>query len=703
MTLLHSSHSTHGMNIVVKNCFLKNYKLDIVGRKRTYEFRKHIGYLEETRDKRDYLIIENTKLIGEKGSEMHISIMNSFAKFINVSVSQADQSIPVVIATNQTLLLLDSCEISDNKVVPKYQSKFAVLSVRNSSLDMKNCKSRRNEGCKGGVISVSTHSTLCIANSVFNSNNASIYGGAVYTVDYVQVNLNNCSFLSNTASRSGGVLFCSKTNICITSSHFSKNNASQVAGGVIGMEANSSLDITESCFDNNFAGWKGGVFSSSDSKLIAINNTQFIENFSALHDGVFRIQFDEFASFANCVFVRNFAIYSRGVGTTKGDSNVVMENCLFENNTADFTGIIVVETESHLVINNGIFIHNSGAKNALLSTDTKAKLFISSSHFLNNTGSRIIYAVGNSNISIENCKIENHFMKGVSIIMLTNSDLSVINSVVLFNSIPSDGGIIVAMHTSNVFVESSVFNHNSVVLGGGVFYLTVYCSLELKNSTFFNNSGGYGAVVFSQHGTVNITNCEFVNCSSSSNGGVIFAQNGTEIVASNNSFLFNKAVFGGCINVETNSSIAIYNTLFGGNSARIGAVLTERFAGNVSMENCTMVRNTADYDAGIYAHGVDKLRLSNGICEQDELICIVYECYHLSSDLGKLYTHNYTIQDNSTVINSMKDKNFLDKALEFGFIKVSAWSRCVSWGESPFASCKFVARSGFPAGVFFQS
>ncbi len=674
--------------MVVNNCFFKNYKLNFVGKTYTHtnKIKIYLGKRDQNRRKRDHLVIENTKLIGTKGSEMQIFIVNSYAQFINVSISQADQPVPVVMTTDQSILLLDSCELSDN-IVHSNQSKFAVLSVTNSSLEIENCVSRNNEGREGGVIRVSTYSTLGIANSVFDSNIAK-YGGAVYASFNVELHINNCSFQKNKAFASGGALFSSNAKYNIAHSYFCSNNVLFGTGGAIVTYDNSEIKIGESIFKNNSAEWKGGALASSDNNNLQIETTNFIENFGELKDGVIRMQVAGYASFRNCSFIRNSAGYSRGVGTAKGNVTMFFDNCLFENNTADFTGIILIEDGAYVSVQNSKFYQNSGVKRCLLHTDTEAKLFVKSSYFFKNTGSRIVYAVSNSRVHFDRCYFLYHAMNGGSLMIFTYSYLNVSQCVFSHNTIPTDGGVIVGRYASTVHVESSVFNHSSTAMIGGVFYMTIDCFLYLKNSMFFNNTGGGAGVVYSQDSTLKISNCSFVNCSSSGNGGVVTAVNYTTIFATNSSFLFNKAVYGGCFSAESNSSIAIYNSLFEGNSAREGAVLIKKFAGNVSMENCTLVRNKGDQDEGICAHNIDKLRLSNGLCEQSKKECIVFDCQLISPKQCKMYTYNYIIKFNDKSINSRTDSDFLNKALEYKMIKENSGTMDVIWIETPFASRK---------------
>ena len=355
----------------------------------------------------------------------------------------------------------------------------------------------------GGAISTSASTSnqannLIIRNSVFYSNHAVSYGGAI---GYVSKNLEmtSCIFDSNYVELDkdlggGGVLhigFEDQDNNCkITDCSFSNNymkdsDENKGHGGVACLRR--GVTFINCNFTNNVV-YESGVLGFHDGGIVI--NCKFYDNHVTEHGGV--LKFDP---------------TNQPISISDSD---------FENNTANYGGTISIHADG--LITNCRFTNNGATEGGVVYT-SKNKLTIQNSIFNGN------YADFGSSIYSNNCQLsikDSNFNLGFSedggVIYSINSPLNICNSN-FTNNIADNGGVIYA-NGNNVVICDSNFINNGADNGGVIFS---NCNeLKVLNSLFENNRALYGgALIITNLSTSFVNGSYFIN-NSALNGSAIY-------------------------------------------------------------------------------------------------------------------------------------------------------------------------------------
>ena len=133
------------------------------------------------------------------------------------------------------------------------------------------CEFMNNTAQNGGVIAYMWGtSEFSINNTLFESNNASIQGGAIYFAG-LSLNLENLSFINNTAPMSSAV-YLGSGDMTIKHVDFIDNKANE--GGAIDIGNTAKASIKDSTFAGNIGGAETyNIQKAQDSTLTLENNT----------------------------------------------------------------------------------------------------------------------------------------------------------------------------------------------------------------------------------------------------------------------------------------------------------------------------------------------------------------------------------------------------------------------------------------------
>ncbi|KZX14493.1 hypothetical protein MBCUT_20650 [Methanobrevibacter cuticularis] len=172
-----------------------------------------------------------------------------------------------------------------------------------------------NKAISGGVIANSAYiwrsfndSYLYILNSIFQFNNASSHGGAIYGQAYVLMILNSI-FSKNEAQNDGGALNFSANHGLIDNSSFIGNTA-RSTGGALAISGN--ISISSSNIVNNSASYGGGISYSGDSSYghvlnqLEILNSTIEGNLGLQSGGAFHFYYAN-VNITNSNILNNFA------------------------------------------------------------------------------------------------------------------------------------------------------------------------------------------------------------------------------------------------------------------------------------------------------------------------------------------------------------------------------------------------------------
>lgn len=213
-------------------------------------------------------------------------------------------------------------------------------------------RNRANQGASGigGAICARAGDNI-IKNNTFDRNTATMYGGAIVTIN-PNTKIDNCTFTNNqifndnSDTNWGGAIYSQGANTEIVNSKFS-NNAVRDNGGAICVRANDNL-IENCSFDKNWASRGGAIYihkvvAKHDILNTTINNCTFNEN------GIVTEQDGE-----PNLGTKGGAIYSLGVDTH-------VTNSKFNNNVAMTGGAILYE-RGHNYLENNTFTGNKALR-----------------------------------------------------------------------------------------------------------------------------------------------------------------------------------------------------------------------------------------------------------------------------------------------------------------------------------------------------
>ena len=238
----------------------------------------------------------------------------------------------------------------------------------------------------GGAIR-SDDSNLSVTGTLFTSNRSitSNGGGALY-LNGGDFYLNSCGFHSNEATFDGGAILAVQSAGSILDSNFSGNlNSQSNGGGAIKLEEASPL-IRNCNFTNNrtLANHHGGAINMESSSP-TIEASSFVSNRSEQNSGG-AIYIDETSSpsLSNNTFMQNFS-FNLGGGIYAKNQNFIIESAKFVGNWSDNGGAIATMGNVELVASNVEAYGNesntsSGSQGgfAYLGTGSAGALFINS-------------------------------------------------------------------------------------------------------------------------------------------------------------------------------------------------------------------------------------------------------------------------------------------------------------------------------------
>lgn len=224
--------------------------------------------------------------------------------------------------------------------------------VHETTLIVDQCRFESNHGINGGAIN-NLLSTLKISRSSFSNNQASLYGGAVYTdgaswpTDDNQgglIDIRSSHFENNQATGQGGAAFLfayPPDTISIDTSSFRNNIVSKDAGGTAlggGIRlGNADFSISNTTISANIArGQGGGVWRGDQGRGQLTNVT--ITNNQALTDP---------------------ASNKGGLGGGIAGGNWTCFNCTIANNTAGYQGGALWGTAANITLVNSIIANNT--------------------------------------------------------------------------------------------------------------------------------------------------------------------------------------------------------------------------------------------------------------------------------------------------------------------------------------------------------
>jgi predicted outer membrane repeat protein len=220
------------------------------------------------------------------------------------------------------------------------------LTGNESQLTLDDVQFQNNVAGIGGAIYLGFKSTLNVANSKFDNNQALAPGSIT--------------------ERSGGAIVTKAgSSVVIKTTDFTNNKGG--VGGALNILL-SSLDVQDSLFKNNSTngGVGGAIYTDGASELIndnvggkiIIKNSRFEGNSGSDGGAIYPFMYNlDSASIENVSFINNTSSGSGGA-IRAGNSNLEVLNSTFVGNKAKNGGAAMLQNEGNILFNNVLFANN---------------------------------------------------------------------------------------------------------------------------------------------------------------------------------------------------------------------------------------------------------------------------------------------------------------------------------------------------------
>ncbi len=342
------------------------------------------------------------------------------------------------------------CNIEYGKAVgeigrDKYGGAIYVKSFSNLLID--NCNISNNkascEGGKGGGIFLTTNSHIIITNCNITNNEAYDGAGLIMSTSNPIISYNTISY--NIATDDAGAMQCdTKSNPIITNNIISYNIAANNAGGIFCYDSTNATITDNTITNNSCVDDGGGILCSTFSDPIIRNN--IISDNSATSGGGLNFYYESNPLVENNIIENNLA--ENGAGAyCKLLADPIIKNNIFKGNIAENNGGgIVIKDMSNPTISYNTIESNSASSGAGI----YAKYF------------------STALISYNTIK-SNSATNGGGVYADDNSYPILINNLIFENIASSNGGGVCCRDTSNVVLINNTITDNEAVEGGGLF------------------------------------------------------------------------------------------------------------------------------------------------------------------------------------------------------------------------------------------
>jgi hypothetical protein len=529
---------------------------------------------------------------------------------------------------NETKTTIENCTFNDNKV-------FFTSSIANSarsayygaaimacsgsltvtgSTFTNNVVTGDSNKAVGGAISIRGYQTSVafnIQNSTFDSNQAGLYGGAVFIYnqnDVAENLISNCTFTNNsTVSNSGGAIFLDTGKMYCNSSYFG-NNAAGNNGGAIYILNEQTHGYIANCYFYGNSGASGGAVENYSANDIIFENNTFDSNTSTNVGGALYHTANQDTIYKNCLFKNNYAPNNGGaVATYNASGKATFDNCIFTSNGKN----------SNSTTNTGGAINVSNTNTSFLNCEL-------SYNTCANWGGAIHTDAADNTIEIENCLIEGNKLtttiaeRGSGGVLINKGKGQTVKNTVFRNNYSGggSGALEFKNNVDNSKVTNCTFENNTSNVGvGGAIRMQSSGTMDVESCVFDGNTSlesSDGATSLNSSGTSTFTNNVFINNSSHVNGGAIGLSNTAKATFAGNTFEGNKTRnYGAGIMVNSSAANALTvsssvfdrnvctsTTFTSDNSGPVGGGIYTRYS--ITVTDSDFTRNEAWGGAAVF-------------------------------------------------------------------------------------------------------
>ena len=361
----------------------------------------------------------------------------------------------------------------------------------------------------GGAVSIAYIKLLLIADSYFERNLATCFGGMLVSVNS-HISLHNCTCIKSStidAPGLGGCLYIDVSSLDVVDSVFSENRG-YFGGGIY--STSSMVDIQNSSFLFNSANLTGGGVHFDTYLTNSISNSYFKNNFANTGGAAFIIHGDTFIS--RSTFVSNIgeskggALYidlhgqpsctvscDNKVIPTGNESVVSIVDSTFKQNKQKLMGGAIFAFRGVLNITNCDFVENTGSNGGAINANI-IFLYIQRNNFTNNTAGLFgagLYFGNGTLYSSNNMYKTNTGISGGALYSIFSTAVSQNDRYIANEAYRSNGGAIHSFY-ADITTTYCEFVGNYALLGGGALFVGNgrYNSRKSLYTTNYSNRNG---------------------------------------------------------------------------------------------------------------------------------------------------------------------------------------------------------------------
>lgn len=670
----------------------------------------------------------------------------------------------------------DSCTFKSNKAAKT----GGAIHFTDGEWAFNDCdfESNSSTGAGGAISAAGAEATLVINGGSFTTNVAATNAGAI-NMNCASFSLTGVTFLGNeakptgTANAQGGAIYFTKNEeftqirnlkdcvfkenkVSAANAAWNNDTKTYVRGGAVyiaglpkvmfdgcSFEANEQKDYD---VYKNFGGGAIYAVSPFEAKGCAFKS-------NTAYAGGALGSTSEFTCM-ECDFTSNNSLNNGGACWLNPVSNATFMDCNFSSNRteANVGGAIYLSGTSLLNMTGGTVEKNFAGGNGggVIYNSGASQINITDVDFVSNEAAKAGGVIWNSNdgavitIGGESSFSENKAGTNGGVIFTKNSARFIIKDAVTFsdNTADGQGGVMCATRTVNsdpypsptVKVTGATFTENTAVKEAGVFcfyggeWSMENCLVEQ------NSSESNGGAIYSNTGTLTVSQCGFEGNSTSTTGvggGAIYVTTGSVLSVDASIFISNTASNknGGAINIAGTAvgMHKINNTHFAGNGAIEGGAMFVAAGGTLYMNGCSFSGNlpTKNDTGGVlktnattFINNCSFYENSTGAWQADLIICgagtvLNSTIIEKSSASSSAHTNGIRVYGNSSsamVYNNVilsRNRNLTagygnnkGEVTSQGYNYTGAWSTQVDNGVTGVANTVVTDKVVTPADVF---
>ena len=515
-----ASWEVTGVNLIIKDSYLNNFKLSFSGSNTNLE--NSPNYITNLTYLNTFYTFSN-----DAGLDSLINLKMANAQFINTTL-QDIRILPTQVASNKAVI-----NASSNSNINFLKSHI----VNNSWSNI--------------LVSASNFSSILIEDCVVE---------------------NNIVIFTLFQSTHFG-------HIVVHRSNFAQNKIVNRYGYCFKVLANITVRIFDTIFYRNQLQILQAEFNIS----VHFSNCQFVQNIVSCCV-MANIDYHGFVIIEKCSFINNTVEASLSLPVAVSSHGfLILKDSLFFNNSAIKTGVIQVSNSFAQISNVSFGDNHAITMGSCINLLEEAEVQVKESTFYGHHGVAIVSKEG-SEISFESCTFVNNSSPADSLIVINNSTLKMTHCTIKDNAMGINGGFVQSKKSSitsqsclfrkntsrfgAIFyisqesilqIENSTLHHNTAISGGCIFSMDSLVNIE--NTLFHSNEAVScgGAISFDRSNTT-LQNSSFINHSSLWSGVLDIGKG--SLMASNTIFTNNNTRSGPVITKTSPGGITLENCIF---------------------------------------------------------------------------------------------------------------------------------------------